>query len=192
MVGKNTGVDKDITHEVELYSESAAAALYQAASKRLLDINNWRNYAKGMSADFQLCDKHGKAINGQAQNNLFIRIDIPGPGSSEGSGYDWVRIVELSVQKEETCIKVTTAENPFKRTSSTAHFFHKDATSCFKVYRKGRYVKGIISGRHEAPNQKAENIGDNARNIIMGIIAIAGLADLQWKNLLKGLLNVEE
>ena len=39
------------------------------------------------------------------------------------------------------------------------------------------------------PNTETDRLVDKVRNVVVGTTAIAGLADIQWKNLVKGLIK---
>ena len=57
---------------------------------RLQNVNQWKEYAGNISADFRLVDKAGREVQRQAKKGDYFKIDIPGPGSQSGDGYDWV------------------------------------------------------------------------------------------------------
>ncbi len=59
-------------------------------------MNEWGKLCGALSSSFQLVDKlGGEEIDEAANAGLFIRIDIPGPGSNAGKGYDWVSIEQV-------------------------------------------------------------------------------------------------
>jgi hypothetical protein len=68
-------------------------------------------------------------------------------------------------------------------------FFNDRSTSSFVLERDGNKVTAAVYGRNEIPNTETSNVIDKVRNVVVGTSAIAGLADIQWKNLVKGLLE---
>src|SRR5688572_7985592 len=86
------GAQKDIEHVVEAADEDAARKLFMIARNRLVNVNQWQKYAQGISATFQLTDQEGRELDRTGEKGDYFKIDLPGPGSAEGKGYDWVRI----------------------------------------------------------------------------------------------------
>lgn len=72
---------------------------------------------------------------------LVWKIDIPGPGSSEGDGYDCVCVEDVKEVSEgdmqSTGFHVRPSQNPFGEKNETAHFYSNEATSNFIVTREG-------------------------------------------------------
>jgi hypothetical protein len=85
-----TGKEIKAECRAALSDESDAKALYAQSKHRLLGVNNWHRIAGLVSVHFQLVDEKGKEVEREAEAGDYIRIDLPGPGNSEGDGYDWV------------------------------------------------------------------------------------------------------
>lgn len=68
---------------------------FNTLRERLMLINNWKSYCGEGFADFKLFDSKGEMINRYPLIRDSIRIDIPGPGTVEAKGFDWVQIVDL-------------------------------------------------------------------------------------------------
>lgn len=191
------GGSSNTEHSVEANSQSAAIDLYNSAREKLLDVNHWKQIAGSPSAEFQLVDSTGKELNRDITEGDFFRIDIPGPGSSAGDGYDWVRIESISESNEDAesssiSIRVRPASSPTNTDQHVAHFFSDDATSNFIVSRKQLTVTAGVYGRNEVPNTKTDKLLDKARNALVGVPAAAGFSKLQWKKLVKGLLAADD
>src|SRR5687767_1827509 len=78
------------TEAVETLPDRAAAiAFYEVVRNRLLNVNAWHDYAGKGTAAFQLTDGQGTEVARTAQKGDHFKIDIPGPGSVTGEGYDW-------------------------------------------------------------------------------------------------------
>ncbi|MCZ4221907.1 hypothetical protein [Pedobacter rhodius] len=172
-------------------TEAEAKTFFENTSKRLLSVNEWGKYA-GMSS-FQLMDAHGIRADRTAEPGDFIRIDIPGPGTHAGMGYDWVRvkeIKELSNHEEQiSYIIVQPCSHPMDKDGAIAHFFKDDATSTFIIRKFGLVVSAEEHGRNEIPNTDHGKFLDKSRNFVVGMAAKVGLSYPQWKNLVKGLLQ---
>jgi len=76
----------------------------------------------------------------------FVRIDIAGPVSKAGNGYDWVRIeqiTELSGGTGAVAIRLRPAANPCASSDHIAHFYVAAATSTFIV----EWEKAVVYAR---------------------------------------------
>lgn len=180
----------------DLSDDAAAQAFYEAARERLLDVNRWQLMAGEATARFQLTDASGLAVDRAVQPGDHFQIDIPGPGSVSGEGFDWVQVEAVEEGEREGCpftlIRVRPATNPNNDRSDVAHFFSDDATSNFIVRREGVSVIAAVHGRNEKPNAHAETLIDKARNLLFGTGAIAGASKLEWKALVEGIVSDKE
>ena len=192
---QHQGGEKNIESTVNAGSIHAAEQLYNTAKQRLLDVNNWDKICGELSAVFRLTDDKGKEIAGDITQGSCIKIDVPGPGTASGKGYDWVRIENIEEKKDSEedaafiLITVRPADNPQTKDNNIAHFFSDKATSNFVVKREGTKVTAAVYGRNEVPNTGTDNIIDKARNAVVGVSAIAGVSNAQWKSLTNGLVN---
>jgi hypothetical protein len=182
------------TEATETLADAAAArAFFEVVRNRLLNVNAWHEYAGTGTASFQLTDERGSEVQRTAQKGDHFQIDIPGPGSQTGEGYDWVRIEEISEEHsgagDSVAIRVRPAPNPRNEKGDVAHFFTSEATSNFVVKRQGNTVTAAVYGRNEKPNTEAETLIDKARNTAVATGAISGFSKIQWKNLITGLLQ---
>jgi hypothetical protein len=172
-----------------------AVAFFEAAKQRLLDVNNWHRICGPLSANFQLTDANGTEVNRLVQVHDHFKIDIPGPGSKAGKGYDWVQVEEIKEtgdaksDNQSILIQVRPTDNPTSKDDSVAHFFSDDATSNFIVVRDGNKVQAAVRGRNEVPNTKADALVDKARNAVVGTGAIAGFSSPQWSRLAHAVLG---
>ncbi|MFC4210932.1 hypothetical protein ACFOWA_07055 [Pedobacter lithocola] len=184
------GSEMDVVDERTFDSEEEALKRYLISSERLLNVNNWGLYA-GISA-FQLIDSHGVRAQRLAEQKDYIRIDIPGPGTQAGMGYDWVRIEEIvridDVKERYVLITVRPCPHPLSDKKESAHFLKDSATSTFIVRQKGNVVYAEEHGRNELPNTSAGSFYDKGRNFFVGMAAKMGLSYPQWSSLVKGLL----
>ena len=191
------GAKKDIEHVVEVTDDNAARKLFMIARNRLVNVNQWHEYATGISATFRLCDRFGDEVNRTAEKGDHFKIDLPGPGSNEGKGYDWVQIEDVEDRsnsegdEEYIGIRVRPTSNPKEKGEDVAHFFKDESTSSFVIERHGRIVTATVYGRNEKPNTSTGNLIDKVRNAIVGATAILGFSNIQWKNLVKGLLKTD-
>ncbi|HEY6901282.1 MAG TPA: hypothetical protein VI233_11585, partial [Puia sp.] len=58
--------------------------------------------------------------------------------------------------------------------------------------RKEKRVTMTVYGRNEVPNTAgASGVADKVRNAVVGTLGAIGLSKVQWKSLVKGLLEKE-
>ena len=189
------GKKYDTVYSMTFKNSLLAKQKYQSASKKLLHINGWGFVSKNtLDTDFFLCNNQGKKVYRYPLINDYIKIDLVGPGSTLGAGYDWVKIEQIIIKEEEDdasfiSIRVRPASSPINADESIAHFFDDKATSTFIVSRKKNIVKAEIHGRNEIPNNSSSNLLDNIRNALVAKAANIKFSDVQWNNLCKGFLS---
>lgn len=189
------GTKKDIQNSVQFSTLQAAHDFYIEAKNRLLNVNNWGTLCGKASATFQLTDEQGTQIEGVPKVGSYFKIDVPGPGTLAGKGFDWVHVEAVTEktndsEMEYTLMRVRPASDPTTGNESTAHFFSEKATSNFLVLRENLKITVAVLGRNEVPNTKEDDsILDKIRNFFVGTGAQLGMADPQWKSLVKGILD---
>jgi hypothetical protein len=190
------GKQIDLEAKSTFDSESAAKEFYLTAKSKLLRAFEWYNIAKIPAATFILTDYQGNEILREMRENDILRIDIPGPGTSSGTGYDWVRvdkIVEGATEVGEYCtITLRPTSNPTHQDEEIAHFFKSVATSTLLVKRENLDVIAEYHGRNEVVNAETAKLTDKIRNIVVGFAAKLGLSFSQWKSLIEGLVEKKE
>jgi len=187
------GSEMDVFEKTTFKDEAAAKEFYALAKKRLLEVFNWDELCGFASATFTLTDAAGKEVRRQAMEGDHFKINIPGPGTTTGDGFDWV-VVELireeeSAEEQSVTMRARPTANPLHPDNETAHFFKDKATSTFKVYRKGLEVHAEVHGRNEVPNSESAVLINNVRNVLVGWSAKIGFSYPQWKSLVKALVN---
>ncbi|QRR00321.1 hypothetical protein [Dyadobacter sandarakinus] len=173
--------------------EAAARSLFELAEQRLRDVNQWGSLLKSKMADFQLTDTSGNDVSGSVSEGQYFKIDILGPGTTSGQGYDWVR-VEAVARFEENAIehvamRVRPASNPSNNNTETAHFYSDKATSTFTITREGTTVTASIYDRNTDVNKDGETLLEKARNLIVGAFGKLVLSKIQWQDLTDGLIR---
>ena len=189
-----TGEAIDSESAIELSDNEEAKAFFDIVKQRLLDVNSWHKIAGVLTANFQLADKEGKEVDRSIQKGDYFKINIPGPGSIAGEGYDWVKVEDLNTvseaETESLGIRVRPASNPQNDSKEIAHFYSEDSTSNFTVTREGNKITAGIYDRNIKPNKDANSV-DKSRDALVGLGAIAGFSKFQWNKLAKGLLEKE-
>jgi hypothetical protein len=192
---QHTGAATNTVFSIMLPSLEESKERYRLAKARLLDVNHWHDFAGPLSASFTLTDESGREVDHPAQEGDHIRINLPGPGSKTGDGYDWVAIEQIedkttsSGKTAYAAIRVRPSVNPQQWHGKVAHFYDPAATSSFVVELNGRCVKASVYGRNEKPNIAPSGFWDKVRNTLVAISASLGLSKPQWKSLVKGFVR---
>ena len=172
-----------------------AAAFYKTARERLLSVRNWGSMTGALSADFALTDEKGIEVDRTPQKGDHFRIDIPGPGSSAGQGYDWARVEDIrEVSKGESAsiaIMVRPASNPRTDNPDVAHFYSEKSSSTFIVTLENKGVTGSIYDRNIQANEETNEPKDKLRNAIAGFGAKRGFSKLQWQALADSIVELK-
>lgn len=187
------GSQLDTTAKTEFLTPEEAKAFYQIAKNRLLNVSCWAEICKVPLSTFTLTDQNGHEVIREAEEGDYLKIDIPGPATHTGDGFDWVRIEKIEEEITTTSSVITLqarpAANPTKKNTDIAHFFSQQATSTFQVKQSGTTVSAEEHGRNEVPNTDTSNLTDNIRNTLVGWTAKIGLSYPQWKSLVKGIVE---
>ena len=187
------GTEMNAVEKKVLNSEQEAIEFYEAVRQKLFNVSCWAEISKVPISTFKLMDPSGQEVERAAKEGDYLKIDIPGPGTSIGEGYDWVVIEEIKEEKTEnmdlTSMTVRPAANPENENKDVAHFLKDHATSTFQVRRIGLEVSAEEHGRNEVPNSDTDHTLDNIRNTIVGWSAKIGFSYPQWKSLVVGLIE---
>ena len=188
------GTEINLMQTIEVLSEVEAMKSFAIARSRLLSPGTWHEFAGPLTAEFILVDKQSKEKKPPAEANDYLKIDIPAPGPKAGNNYDWVGITDIreafiGTTDESVGIQLKPCAAPINSTDDTAHFFTEDASSTLIIQRQGKILHAFYYGRNEIPNTENVGILDKVRNILVATSAIAGISEMQWTALLKGLVS---
>jgi len=193
---QQTGKAIDSETSLELNNTEEAKTFFNVVKARLQDINNWHELAGKLSADFKLVSKDGVEVQRSAEKGDYFKIDIPGPGTNSGEGYDWVQIEEIestsTADIESFGLRVRPAKNPQNSKEDIAHFYASESTSSFTVTRENTKVTAAIYDRNTKTNEDANRITDKIRDAVIGASGILGFSKIQWKALTDGLVKKDK
>jgi hypothetical protein len=188
-----TGTKTDNIERIKLHDSHQAEELYATARQKLLDVNAWGKVSGLPLSSFKLHNSSANPANRFIKHGDYIRIDIPGPGTRVGIGFDWVKVEKIQDKpfSEGEClsIRVRPCYHPLDPGGRVAHFLNDCTTYTFQVRRVGNTVYAAKHARNEKINMAAGNCLDNLRNLFVGIVAKVGFSYPKWKNLLVGLIR---
>ncbi|RYY64567.1 MAG: hypothetical protein EOO13_18330 [Chitinophagaceae bacterium] len=189
-----TGKQVDLHHSITAPSIAMAAAVFNTARNYLLRPDLWKKFTGAAAAGFAVYKEppnHSPTVLAEGD---YVSIDIPGPGNISGEGLDWtsvqtIRDAVLQDVPSSFGLTLVASSNPAKPGADTAHFFESNASSSFLLKQVDSTITLSYHGRNELPNRHTSNVIDNIRNTIVAAGAAAGLSELQWTALIKGLLE---
>lgn len=183
----------NVESSVDTKHAELAKTLFETAKNRLFDVNNWQHLAGEYLANFQLTDQFGNHASSPVKEGMYFKIDIPGPGSKAGEGYDWVKVEKIEFYKtpdiESIGIRVRPAPNPLSTNENIAHFYSQEATSTFTLTREKTKITAAVYDRNTKTNQDSDQLSDQLRNAIVGMSGIISFSRIQWKNLTNALIE---
>lgn len=187
------GKQNDLSSTMVLDNDEQAQKRYHKACARMFTPSFWHSLAGALSASFSVFDPSGVPVERKLMMNDLVRIDIPGPGTVAGHGYDWVKVDIIQDGnsedgRDELCGMRLRPATPPGENGETAHFFQSAASSTFILHRNGSIISASYHGRNEVPNTHMNHTVDNVRNAIITSGALAGLSEAQWMALIKGFI----
>lgn len=185
------GKSIDYSRELTLKDKYTAYQRYLIIVNNLMQVNHWKDIARGISAEFLIVNSQNEIQNRNIKKGDFIRINIPGPGLPSKAGYDWVEVTQMQVgldgDNSKTVITLQPSADPTSQHNDIAHFYKHFSSSNILIQLKGNKIILKYAGRNEVINKDSKHLLDNLRNIIIGIAAKVGASFPQWKALIDGL-----
>ncbi len=191
--GKET--HKEFAEERICNTPADAEKLFKKATERLQQPHGWKDLTGPLGAEFQPFSAGGNALERVVKVGDLLKIKVGGPLPL---GNDWVVISQLVSDREKdveaVALQVHPCGPPANQSEAgtedkTEHFFDECATSTWIVCWQGKIVSAHYRGRQEVPNEESKGLLRTVRDKVVAAAAIIGLADLQWKALLKGFLE---
>jgi hypothetical protein len=184
------GKQLDLLETKDFPDRSSAEKAFRIVCDLLLHPALWKELSGEASASFIVMAEKEK-IDRPLQTGDVLRIDIPGPGTDTGDGYDWVRVTLITSDLDndiwEMGIRLEPTSNPDSKDTTAAHFFKAGSSSTLQIVLKDKTIEIHYQGRNEVINNETGKLADDVRNTVVGAGAKAGLSRMQWKSLLEGL-----
>lgn len=178
--GKRTK-DKVYSSQVDYDNEETAKKEFQRSKEKLFDVNRWSELP-GITSTFVMYDAKGnKKASKMPEVGDYMYIDLPGPTPE-----NWVEVIAVADLDDIAELVVSPSPNP-NATGEDAkkikHFFIEEATSTYRVERKGTSIFAAEIGLEEGINMGEKSDG---RGLINAFIAEGGWAvfqKVQWQKL---------
>jgi hypothetical protein len=168
-------------------NEATAREAFTRAKEKLFNVDDWSTLA-GISSNFGLYDPAGvRKATKTPEVGDHIRIDVPGPVPVY-----WVRVTAVHAGADEAEFTVSPSPDPQagQDAGEVKHFFRREASSTFRVERRGDTLTGWEIGKNEGINNQDEQAGNHGVvNTLVAEGGWAGFQALQWKKLTEYLVQ---
>lgn len=183
--------DKLYTSEKDFPDEATAKQEFERSKQKLFDVNQWSKLP-GLNSEFLLCDERGRRTSANKPKiGYYVQIILPA-----SSIENWVKITGIREEENLAEFVVHPSEKPEAighGDKVVEHFFHKDASSTFRVARAGNVLHAYEIGKNQGINNHGEEAGDRALlNTLVAEGGWAGVQALQWGKLTRYLVHLEE
>lgn len=182
----------EVAKKVEAFTRHEAIVLFEAAKKKLADVNHWHEVCCNEKANFKIMDLTVQTEASQPEIGNIIRIKPT--SASESDSYDWARIEEfvsernLLVDREVFGFRIRPISRPLNLKDNTNYFYTTNSTITFLVVRKGRVVTAMEVEKNEAEKDNIALI-DKIKRIINSCAVYTGFTKPQWQSLINGILT---
>ncbi len=167
---------------------------FEELQLRLKSVNEWDSFSAKIKAKFFIIDPKTNQTTSELKVGNLVKIDIPGPGSPSGSGYDWTEIIDVQNGIEnQNCpffaFTLRPCPAPDSDDETVAHFYNKESTNTFIVRRMGTCVYAEVHGRNQIENTSDAPLLDIVRNKAVAIGSKFGIGSLNWMGFASALLE---
>ena len=185
---QHTGKSIDLSVEQNFDTTENAEKSFAEIKQRLSNPNFWKDLCNEASATFYLCDCKGNDKSTMPEVGDTIKIDFGIP-NLDGDKFDWVHIEKIIDNENEFSFQVKPCSSPQDDAACVSHIYGEEATNTFQLIKNGTNIKILISGRNEKPNVESDSLLGTARNALLAVGGISFGSEMQWRNLLNGLIK---
>lgn len=178
--------DKLYTSYKDFFDHETAIHAFELSRGKLFNVNKWSDLP-GITSTFELHDDQGvRSYAKKPEVGYFMRIMLPAPTPE-----NWVEITEIKEGENIAEFTVNPCKDPQETEEDVEHFFIKEASSTFKVERRGTSVHAYEIGKNEGVNNQ-DVVEAGNRGALNTALAAGGWAvfqKLQWKKLTEYLVH---
>lgn len=186
------GKKLDLSEYIMFDTATLAQNAFDTVRRRLLDVNRWYTQVEQPMVTFEVTDARNVPLDRSIRLGDYIRIDIPGPNTKTGGGYNWVTVTHMDDRPDDGELTFTFRPSPnpiLEESNHTNHFFSQYASSTFLLCRENKRLQLSYAGRNEEINLDNSNLSDFIRNTLVGSAAKIGFSEPHWKKLIVGMLK---
>ncbi len=171
----------------------SADSYFKTVVERLISVKDWCSYSDKVKTKFVIINSDTAQETNEFDTGNMIRIEIPGPGTASGKGYDWTKIIDITTNKDDAelpffAMTLKPCSPPNANNEVIAHFYKEKSSNTFVIRRIGDCIYAEVHGRNETINISDVPLLDSIRNIGINMGTKIGLGGLNWLALTEGLL----
>ena len=174
----------NVESSVVALSHKHAAELFNTAMYRLLNINKWHTLPCSLLTELKLTDSKGLNVDRQVRENDYVVIN-----NKNGKG-EWVKIERVFLQSDPSglrdvlTIRARPSCNPLDRDVEAIR-----PSNTFEVTRQGLNVTASVYGKNEEDVSTKSYMAMETERPDLTVGAIPGVARVQWRSLVNGILS---
>lgn len=176
----------NVESSIMALSVEHATELFSLASHRLLSINKWHTLPCSLLTALKLTDEKGCEIDRQVRENDYFVVD-----NEDGHG-EWVKIEKVYLHRDPSGPREVLAvrAKPSNHPLDTSTELNRPCNT-FKVTRDGLNITVSVHGKNEDEelNKAYSNPDDKHVRPDTTVGAIPGVARVQWRSLVHGILS---
>jgi hypothetical protein len=168
-----------------------ANELFSDATRRLLNINKWHTLPCSLLTELRLTDDKGFEVDRQVRENDYLIFN-----NANGDG-EWVKVERVFLQcdpsgpREMVTIRARPTSSPLLRGEESIR-----PSNTFKVTRQGLNITVSVYGKNELDKHEDDDsfksywaAGQETKRPDLTVGAIPGVARVQWRSLVNGILS---
>ena len=181
----------NVESSIVALSQEDATELFSQATHRLLHINKWHTLPCSLLKELRLTDDKGFEVDRQVrENDYFIVNNLNG-------GDEWVKVERVFLQcdpsgpREMLTLRARPTSNPLVEGEGSIR-----PSNTFKVTRQGLNITVSVYGKNDAANNEDDHsiksywaAGQETKRPDLTVGAIPGVARVQWRSLVHGILS---
>ena len=184
LFGHSTKDKKYVSHQT-FSDEEAAIRAFEKSKTKLFQVEQWSELP-GLTSRFELYNSRGERYEAdKPQVGDFIRILLPVPTPE-----NWVKVTDVQEHQDVAEFTVHPSKDPRESEEDVEHFFVDEASSNFKVERKGNVIYAYEIGKNEGINNQGKEAGE--RDVLNTLLSEGGwmlFQEMQWKKLTRYLVH---
>jgi hypothetical protein len=181
----------NVESSIVALSQEHATELFNEATHRLLHINKWHTLPCSLLTELRLKDDKGFEVDRQVRENDYVVFNNP-----NGDG-EWVKVERVFLQcdpsgpREMLTMRARPTSNPQLEGEDPIR-----PSNTFKVTRQGLNITVSVHGKNDAAKHEDDNsfvsywaAGQETKRPDLTVGAIPGIARVQWRSLVHGILS---
>jgi len=174
----------NVESSIMALSHEHAVDLFSKAMYRLLNINKWHTLPCSLLSELKLTDDRGLNVDRQVRENDYFVVN-----NKNGNG-EWVKVERVFLQcdpsgpREVLTIRARPSCNPLVADEEAIR-----PSNTFKVTRQGLNITASVCGKNEVDVPTKSSVAIEAERPDLTVGAIPGVARVQWRSLVNGILS---